>query len=123
VDQIAQHLGTSSEAVLEAMEASYSYTPASLDAPGREDEETSEPPSVETGYEAALNRAWLQSVLPALDPDEQLVIRRLYFDGETQRSIGTEMNVSQMQISRIHARALQRLRVAADGSRATAVAQ
>lgn len=122
VDQIAVHLGTTPEMVLEAMEASYSYTPASLDAPRREDDEVYELPSTESGYEAALNRAWLQVVLPALDDDEQLVIRRLYFDGQTQRSVGLEMHVSQMQISRIHARALERLREAA-GALAPSTAQ
>jgi RNA polymerase sigma-B factor len=111
VEQIAEHLCIPAEDVLAAMEAGYSYWPASLDTPGADDEEpVTDVPVTERGYEAALNRRQLKMSLPQLSRKEQLVVRRLYFDGWTQRRVADELGVSQMQVSRLMSQALVKLR-------------
>jgi RNA polymerase sigma-B factor len=110
VQQIAVHLGISEEAVLDAMEAGDSYWPASLDTPRNEDEPVTEVPVIDSGYERSLDRRQLRDSLPRLSEREQLIVKRLYFDGWTQRRVAEEIGVSQMQVSRLMLRTLTKLR-------------
>jgi RNA polymerase sigma-B factor len=110
VNQIAAHLGISEESVLAAMEAADSYWPASLDAPRREDENGFEVPVVDPGFERRIESRELCDQLPNLHAQERLIIKRLFFDGATQREVAAEIGVSQMQVSRMLARTLARLR-------------
>lgn len=110
VDQIAAHLGLSSEQVLEAMEAGSSYWPTSLNVSNRDEDSGIDIPVTDPGFDRSLDTQQLQQYLPELDDRAQWVIRRLYFDRATQREIAGELGVSQMQVSRIHAGALSALR-------------
>lgn len=110
VQQIAEHLGVSDEAVLDAMEAGDSYWPASLDTPRTEDESVTEVPVVDPGFDRSLDRRQLRDSLPRLTEREQLIVKRLYFDGWTQRRVAEEIGVSQMQVSRLMLRTLHKLR-------------
>lgn len=111
VGQIAEHLGSSEEAVLSSMEAAQNCWPTSLDAPTREgDENVTEVPVDDPGFEAGLDLRQLRDALPALGPTEQMLIRRIYFDGWTQRRVAEELSVSQMQVSRLVSSVLERLR-------------
>ena len=113
VQQIAAHLRISEEAVLAAMEAGDSYWPASLDAPRRgEEESVTEVPVLDAGFDSSLDRRQLRESLPKLGRREQLIVKRLYFDGWTQRRVAEEIGVSQMQVSRLMARTLDQLREA-----------
>lgn len=113
VQHIAAHLGISDEAVLAAMEAGDSYWPASLDTPRKEDEDSvTEVPVIDGGFDKSLDRRQLRESLPRLDRREQVIVKRLYFDGWTQRRVAEEIGVSQMQVSRLMARMLGKLRVA-----------
>lgn len=112
VQQIATHLGISDEAVLAAMEAGDSYWPASLDTPRRGDEDSvTEVPVIDGGFDSSIDRRQLRESLPRLDRREQLIVKRLYFDSWTQRRVAEEIGVSQMQVSRLMARTLEKLRV------------
>lgn len=111
VQQIAEHLGVSDETVLAAMEAGDSYWPASLDTPRNGDEDsTTDVPVVDSGFETTLDRRQLRDSLPLLEEREKLVLKRLFFDGWTQRDVASEIGVSQMQVSRLMARTLAKLR-------------
>ncbi len=111
VPQIATHLGISDESVLAAMEAGDSYWPASLDTPRRgEDEPGVDVPVIDGGFDSSLERRQLRESLPKLEERERLIIKRLYFDGWTQRRVAEEIGVSQMQVSRLMARILAKLR-------------
>ena len=57
-----------------------------------------------------LDRHRLRQALPALGDEERVVLKRYFFDGATQQQIGEELGVSQMQVSRLLARSLGRLR-------------
>lgn len=117
IAQIAGHLRISEETVLAAMEAGDSYWPASLDA-GRGTTDDADVgidvPVVEFGFDAALNRRRLRECLPLLDGQERYLVKRLYFDGWTQRRMADELGVSQMQVSRLLARTLSKLKRAFD---------
>ncbi|HET9078801.1 MAG TPA: sigma-70 family RNA polymerase sigma factor [Acidimicrobiales bacterium] len=111
VQQIAAHLRITEEAVLSAMEAGDSYWPASLDAPRRGEEDlVTEVPVIDAEFDVSLDRRQLRESLPKLDERERLIIKRLYFDGCTQRRVAEEIGVSQMQVSRLMARSLDKLR-------------
>jgi RNA polymerase sigma-B factor len=108
--QVSERLGVTEESVLEAMEAGENYWPTSLDAGVFEGEPGREVPVVDSGFEASLERQQVMSLLPRLAPREQLILKRLFFDGWTQRQVADETGVSQMQVSRLLARSLDRLR-------------
>lgn len=64
----------------------------------------------EGGYQLAMDRCDLSRLLPRLPLRDQVLLRRLYFDGWTQRQAAEEMGVSQMQVSRVLSRTLANLR-------------
>ncbi|MDA8045854.1 MAG: sigma-70 family RNA polymerase sigma factor [Actinomycetota bacterium] len=110
IQQIAARLDTSDEAVLEAMEAGENYWPESLDAGVFEGEAGRDVPVTDSGFELTLERQQLSALLPRLAPRERLILKRLYFDGWTQRQVAEEIGVSQMQVSRVLSRTIGRLR-------------
>jgi RNA polymerase sigma-B factor len=110
VSQIATHLGVSDEAILEAMEAGGSYWTASLDVRGPDGERSIDIPVIDGGLDQALDRQRLRVLLPRLDEREQLILKRLYFDGYTQQRVANELGASQMQVSRLLARTITKLR-------------
>lgn len=111
VTEIAARAGLTEEAVLEAMEAGTSRWARSLDATGPDgDEEGTEIPVVEEGFDRALRRLQVGRLAGRLDEREALIVKRIYFDGVTQRRVAADMGVSQMHISRLLRRALEKLR-------------
>jgi RNA polymerase sigma-B factor len=108
--QIGDRLGVGEEAVLEALEAGGSYWTTSLDLRGADGERGVDIPVADGGLDRALDRERLRGVLPRLDQREQLVLRRLYFDGYTQQRVADELGASQMQVSRLLARTVAKLR-------------
>jgi RNA polymerase sigma-B factor len=110
IQQIAARLGTSDEAVLEAMEAGENYWPESLDAGIYEGESGRDVPVTDAGFDLTLERQQLTALLPQLAPRERLILKRLYFDGWTQRQVADEIGVSQMQVSRVLSQTMGRLR-------------
>jgi RNA polymerase sigma-B factor len=123
--EVADELGIGVEDVLEAMEAATAYTAVSLDVPrpGEDGEHGLYIDSVgqrDDGYALVED---LSTVLPALRvlPAREREIIRLRFDEDlTQSEIGERLGISQMHVSRLLRRALERVRqvAAADpGSR------
>lgn len=111
IAQIAEHLGTAEDTILAAMDAAENCWPTSLDAPSREgDDGVTDVPVADGGFDMSLDRRLLREAIPRLSPTEKLIVRRLYFDGCTQRQVAEEIGVSQMQISRIMARTMSKLR-------------
>jgi RNA polymerase sigma-B factor len=108
--QIGDRLGVGEEAVLEALEAGGSYWTTSLDVRGADGERSVDIPVPDVSLDRALDRERLRDVLPRLDHREQLVLRRLYFDGYTQQRVADELGASQMQVSRLLARTIAKLR-------------
>jgi RNA polymerase sigma-B factor len=108
--ELAEHLGVEEANVLEAMQAGATYWPSSLDAFGPDGELSIDIPVVDGSLETAVERQQLRTLLPQLDERERLLLKRIYFDGETQQQMATEIGASQMQVSRLLARTLGKLR-------------
>jgi RNA polymerase sigma-B factor len=109
IRQIADHLEVPADNVLEAMEAGDNYWPMSLDVRISDDEPAREIPVTDPSFERSLARIELERLIPTLDDREMLIVKRLYFDSWTQRRVAEEIGVSQMQVSRLLARALAKL--------------
>jgi RNA polymerase sigma-B factor len=66
--------------------------------------------AAEAGIDGAENLMALRRGLAQLDPDSVRLLTWYYFEELTQTEIATRIGVSQMQVSRLLARAVQRLR-------------
>jgi RNA polymerase sigma-B factor len=117
VREVAAALGCTAEEVLEAHEAAASYEAASLDAPTARDHD--EAVSLvdlmgddDTAYELVESRDAIASTWRALPDVERKVLELRFTSDLTQREIGERIGFSQMHVSRLLRRALNRLEMA-----------
>jgi RNA polymerase sigma-B factor len=115
---LAEAVGAPVEEVLEAMEAATAYEATSLDAPRTSHEEdgvwtvADSLAAEDPGYERAEIGDTLRGTLSAL-PDRERLILRLRFERDmTQAEIADLIGVSQMHVSRLLRRSLDRLSAA-----------
>jgi RNA polymerase sigma-B factor len=118
VREVAEHLGCSVEQVLEAQEAAASYEAASLDAPStRDDGEAAALVDLlgqeDSSYELVEDREAIASTWMELPEVERQVLELRFMHDLTQREIGERIGYSQMHVSRLLRRALNRLESAA----------
>jgi RNA polymerase sigma-B factor len=108
----ARRLDEDLEHVLDALGASGCFSPASLDAPAPDGEDTlgERLGDVDPGFEDADARLTLMAVLRGLTPRERRILELRFFGGRTQAEIGADIGVTQMQVSRLLNRTLARLR-------------
>ncbi|HEY1277298.1 MAG TPA: SigB/SigF/SigG family RNA polymerase sigma factor [Thermoleophilaceae bacterium] len=115
---VAQALGAPVEDVLEAMEAATAYESTSLEAPrpgGEEDGDWTYADSVSTdeqGYELVEIGETLRGTLDALPPRERIILKLRFEHDMTQAEIAERVGVSQMHVSRLLRRSLDRLTAA-----------
>ena len=119
VADIALQLGADEEEVLEALQAGNAYRSVSFETPrGGGDEDDATLADVvgvdEPGFERAEHRATLATLLAAISPREQEVLRLRFEEDMTQAEIGARVGVSQMQVSRIIRQAIAALRAVDD---------
>lgn len=111
--EVADELGLTVEDVEHAQAVDAQYVARSMDAPVDHDTGVS---LADTLGEAAtdLERVeafeTLRPVLRTLKPRDRLIVRLRFIDNLTQRQIGERIGVSQMQVSRLLADILRRLR-------------
>ncbi len=111
-DELAAMLGRSVEEVEMAQEASLAYNAKSVDAPVSADDEASLLLVLGSDDEQFdLADIWysLEPLISDLDPQEQEVLFLRFFEDMTQTDIAEVVGVSQMQVSRLISRALERL--------------
>ena len=118
VREVAEHLGCSVEQVLEAQEAAASYEAASLDAPaGRDEDESASLIDLlgdnDSSYELVEDREAIASTWASLPEVERQVLELRFMQDLTQREIGEQIGYSQMHVSRLLRRALNRVESAA----------
>jgi RNA polymerase sigma-B factor len=118
VREVAAELRCSVEEVLEAQEAAASYEAASLDAPTAQDDADSAPlvdlmGHEDSSYELVESRDAIASTWKALPEVERKVLELRFMHDLTQREIGDRIGYSQMHVSRLLRRALDRLETAA----------
>jgi RNA polymerase sigma-B factor len=121
VREVAASLGCSIEDVLEAQEASASYEAASLDQPTSRDEDESATlvdlmGNDDPAYELVEDRDAIASTWRALPEVERQVVELRFRSDLTQREIGERIGYSQMHVSRLLRRALDRLSTAAEAA-------
>jgi RNA polymerase sigma-B factor len=114
VDEIAEYLGLEIEETLEILAGRDLYHYVSLDTPISDDENTAvlgELIGSPADDFAALERKLdLQEAMEQLKPEERQVLLMVFESGLSQRSIADELGVSQMSISRIQKRAIDKLK-------------
>ncbi|MDQ3587543.1 MAG: SigB/SigF/SigG family RNA polymerase sigma factor [Actinomycetota bacterium] len=119
--EIAELLGLTTEGVLEALEAGTAYDTASLDSPlsVAEDEGGALIDTLgqeEGGYEFVDLSVAVAPTVNALPEREQEILRLRFVDDLTQREIGERVGVSQMHVSRLLRRALDKVHAAAQAA-------
>ena len=111
---LARHLGVTGDAVHEARRAELAFQPGSLDAPLR-----GEPAGTTLADQLGEEDPRLEHMLGMravaahwgeLPPREQKILIMRYYGDMTQARIGQQLGISQMQVSRLTARALAHLR-------------
>jgi RNA polymerase sigma-B factor len=114
VDEIAQHLGLETEETLEILAGRDLYHYVSLDTPISDDENTAvlgELIGSPTDDYADLERKMdIQEAMAQLKPEERQVLLMVFESGYSQRAIADELGVSQMSISRIQKRGIDKLK-------------
>jgi len=112
--EIAEHIGETSEDVLEALEAAVAYEPVSLDtAPGAEEDDETWAQSVgseDPGYELVEYGATLAPAMRALPERERLILHLRFVEDMTQSEIADRIGISQMHVSRLIRKALEAMR-------------
>ena len=114
VPEIAAKLEIDPADVLEVLEANHNRRPLSLDRPAGADDD--EAPASEwvgdedAGFELIEDKLALEGVLPQLDERERLVLQLRFVEDMTQSQIAERIGNSQMHVSRILRRTLERIR-------------
>jgi RNA polymerase sigma-B factor len=109
--EVADFLDVPLTQILAAERARHARSMTSLDAPGPAAGEA--PPCLATtdvGLAGVENLMALRRGLAQLDPEDVRLLTWYYVEEQTQTQIGQTLGVSQMQVSRLLARAVQRLR-------------
>jgi len=120
IPELAKAAGVEEEQVLEALESGRAYTSLSLSVGGGGDDDDLDPleslGTVEHQYEVSEDRAVLAPGFRALDPRERMILQLRFFDGLTQSQIAQQVGISQMHVSRLIRRSLEKIRetIAAD---------
>ena len=114
IPELAHEAGVDEEEVVEALEVGRAYASRSLTRQLDSDEGAGAElidliDDEERGYEAAENRELLASGLKALDDRERRIVQLRFVDGLTQSQIAVEIGISQMHVSRLIRRALEKL--------------
>ena len=113
VAELAKAAGVDEEDVLEALESGRAYSSLSLSAGGGDDDELDPLESlgtVEHQYEVSEDRAVLAPGFRVLDERERRILHLRFFDGLTQSQIAQQVGISQMHVSRLIRRALEKIR-------------
>ncbi|PTL38571.1 MAG: RNA polymerase sigma factor SigB [Alkalicoccus sp.] len=116
VEEIAEHLGVSEEEILETMEMGKSYQALSVDRSIEADDEGSAVTLLdlvgqdEGGYEQTDQQLLLEKAFAVLTEREKQILQLTYFENMSQKETGEQLGISQMHVSRLQRRALQKLR-------------
>jgi RNA polymerase sigma-B factor len=121
IPELAKAAGVEEEQVLEALESGRAYSSLSLNSGGGSDEDGELDPLESIGteehqYEVSEDRAVLAPGFRALDERERLILHLRFFEGLTQSQIAQHVGISQMHVSRLIRRSLEKIReeIAAD---------
>ena len=116
IPELAKASGSTEEEVLEALESGRAYSSLSLSSGGGggDGEDDLDPlesiGTEEHQYEVSEDRAVLAPGFKALDDRERKILQLRFFDGLTQSQIAQQVGISQMHVSRLIRRSLEKIR-------------
>ena len=115
IPELAKAAGVEEEEVLEALESGRAYTSLSLSVGGGGGDDDDLDPLESLGteehqYEVSEDRAVLAPGFKALDERERKILQLRFFEGLTQSQIAQQVGISQMHVSRLIRRALEKIR-------------
>jgi RNA polymerase sigma-B factor len=113
IAELAEAAGVEEEEVLEALESGQAYSAASLSTPSGDDGEPDPLEAIgelEHEYDLSEDRAILEPGLAVLDERERRIIHLRFWQGLTQSQIAERVGISQMHVSRLIRRSLEKLR-------------
>jgi RNA polymerase sigma-B factor len=116
IPELAKASGSTEEEVLEALESGRAYSSLSLSTGGGggDGEDDLDPlesiGTEEHQYEVSEDRAVLAPGFKALNERERMILQLRFFDGLTQSQIAQQVGISQMHVSRLIRRSLEKIR-------------
>ncbi|MDR0462108.1 MAG: sigma-70 family RNA polymerase sigma factor [Christensenellaceae bacterium] len=119
VDELAVEFGVTREEVIYAMEAS--HLPISLFDNGDGEGLTLAERLAGDDHTNLVDNIVIHNMLKELDTREKKIILLRYFRNITQSEVAKRLNISQVQVSRIEQRVLERFRTALDETSADAI--
>lgn len=118
ISDIARHLGASEEEILETLEMGRSYHSLSMDSELEADSEGNTITlfdlvgAQEEGYSRVERDLTIDHAMGSLDIREKEIIRMTFYENLSQKQTGDLLGMSQMHVSRLQRRALNKLREA-----------
>jgi RNA polymerase sigma-B factor len=115
IAELAKAAGVQEEEVLEALETGQAYATLSLSTPAAGQDSADLDPLESLGqeeheYEVSEDRAVLAPGLRVLDERERKILHLRFFEGLTQSQIAQQVGISQMHVSRLIRRSLEKMR-------------
>jgi len=113
VDEIAEYLNLSEETILETIESWNVYKMQSFDQTVYEDDDLELHEAIgedDESFEKINNRDFLEKSMQHFNDTEKEFIKLRYFENRTQKEIAENFNVSQMYISRLERKTLEKFR-------------
>jgi len=120
IKELSEYLGYSEEEILEAMEAGKLFTSQSLNINLDKGNESKEMELVDiisdetNSYETFENYEFLKKSLELLNKLEKEIIVERFYNNTTQSEIAKKLNISQMTVSRLEKKALEKIKVSVD---------
>ncbi|MEG0181667.1 MAG: SigB/SigF/SigG family RNA polymerase sigma factor [Peptostreptococcaceae bacterium] len=115
VKEIAEYIGCTEEEVLESLEASYGYQPVSLDATSSSDSDENislidKIPDNEQSYSDIDYKDFVEKFINTLNELEVKIFKGRFYLEKTQSAIAKELDISQMTISRLERKIIEKLK-------------
>lgn len=116
VEDIAEYLNSTTEEILEAMEASKVYTPQSLDITydsGSDDKDINLADLIgedDIRFDKIENNDFVLTAMDKLNEVEKQILIDRYFNKKTQVSIAEKLGISQMTVSRMEKKVIEKFR-------------
>jgi len=113
IEEIAKYLGISEETVMEIIESNNAYNMQSFDQNVYADDNIELHETIgeeDTTFERIENRDFLRKSIDKFNEAEKAFIEMRYFNSRTQKEIAEKLGVSQMYVSRLEKKVLERFR-------------
>lgn len=113
VKEIADKMGISAEELSNALESQrpmFSIYAKIDDGNGEGKPLIEKLESVENPMDKAVDKLTIQCLMEELEPRDKEIVKQRYFDGKTQIQIAEKMGISQVQVSRLEKKILQKMR-------------